>query len=428
MKRHAHNIKEFLLQSTQSDYYKKYNYMKYLIPFLLICITSVFLVSSCGKDDDGGDGGNGVGATATKITIAPISKFEGDENSTFDFKVRLSQASSDDVTVNFTTKDKSAVSVEDYISQNGTLTFSGTTEQIISVEIVADTLKEGDEEFEIQLSSPSKATLENESAIGTIRNDDTYFPISDAGYITPDSYAGMTLVWQDEFNAPTINPDNWTHEIGTGNSGWGNNELQYYTSDSDNSYIQDGKLVIEAKQESFSGSNYTSARMITAGKQEFIYGRVDVRARLPEGQGIWPAIWMLGADIFTDGWPACGEIDIMELVGHEPNKVHGTAHWGNQGNPSTNQGNAYTLTGGDKYSDEFHVFSIIWGNNTIKWLMDDQQYFSITDANVTNTTYPFNDNFFFILNVAVGGNWPGSPDASTVFPQRMYVDYIRIFQ
>ncbi|MFT6320271.1 MAG: beta-glucanase (GH16 family) [Granulosicoccus sp.] len=402
--------------------------MKQLIPFLLIFITSAFLVSSCDKDEDGGAGGNGGGTSATKITISSIAKFEGNENSTFDFKVRLSQASSDDVTVNFTTKDKSAVSVEDYISQSGSLTFSGTTEQIISVEIVADTLKEGDEEFEVQLSSPTNATLENESAIGTIRNDDTFLPGGGDGYITPNSYPGMTLVWTDEFNEANINLGNWTHETGNGSGGWGNNELQYYTSSSENSYISDGKLIIEAKEQNVSGSNYTSARMISAGKREFIYGRVDVRAKLPEGQGIWPAVWMLGADIFTDGWPACGEIDIMELVGHEPNKANGTAHWGNQGNPSTYQGNAFTLPAGEKYSDEFHVFSIIWENNSIKWLMDDQQFFSITDGNVTNTAYPFNDNFFFILNVAVGGNWPGSPDASTVFPQRMFVDYVRIFQ
>ena len=354
------------------------------------------------------------------------SKFEGDINSTFDFKVRLSQASSADVTVDFTTNDKSAVQEEDYITQNGTLTFSGTMEQIISVEIVADTLSEGDEEFEILLSNPTNASLEDESEVGTIRNDDTFLPTNSSGYTTPNSYAGMTLVWADEFNGNQIDLNNWTHEIG--NSGWGNNELQYYTSSSDNSYVSDGNLIIEAKEESISGSSYSSARMITAGKQEFIYGRIDVRAKLPEGQGIWPAIWMLGADIFTDGWPACGEIDIMELVGHEPNRIHGTAHWGNQGNPSTYQGNGFTLSGGSKYSDEFNVFSIIWENDNIKWLMNDQEFFSISSANVTNTAYPFNDNFFFILNIAVGGNWPGSPDGSTVFPQRMYIDYVRVFQ
>lgn len=399
-----------------------------ILNYLLIA-TSMLLIFSCGKDDDSGNGGTG-GSTATKINISPVSKFEGDVNSTFDFKVRLSQESSETVTVNYATKDKSAVEVEDYIAQNGTLTFSaGITEQIISVEIVADTLKEGDEEFEVQLSGATNATIEKGLEVGTIRNDDTFLPGGGDGYTTPNSYPGMTLVWADEFNDPTINTDNWTHEIGTGASGWGNNELQYYTSSSDNSYISDGKLIIEAKEQNISGSNYSSARMITAGKQEFIYGRVDVRARLPEGQGIWPAIWMLGTDIFTQGWPACGEIDIMELVGHEPNKVHGTAHWGPQGSStSTFEGNGYSLTGGKKFSDEFNVFSIIWEENSIKWLVNDVQFFTITDANITNVGYPFNDNFFFILNVAVGGNWPGSPDNSTVFPQRMFVDYIRVFQ
>ncbi|MFK7776401.1 MAG: family 16 glycosylhydrolase [Saprospiraceae bacterium] len=402
--------------------------MKNNISFLFLILSSLLLVFSCGKDDNDGEVENCDGPTAISISISPVSKLEGDINSSFDFKVILSQSSSDIVTVDFATQDKSAISGEDYISQNGTLTFSGTVEQIISIEIIADTLSENDEEFEIQLSNPTNATLGDELEIGTILNDDTFVPADCIGYTTPNSYPGMTLVWADEFEGSEIDLGNWTHEIGTGSNGWGNNELEYYTSSSENSYISNGKLIIEAKEQNISGSNYTSARMISAGKQEFTYGRVDVRAKLPEGQGIWPAIWMLGADIFTVSWPACGEIDMVELVGHQPNKVHGTAHWGNQGNPSTYQGNAYTLPVGSKFSDEFHVFSIIWENNSIKWLVDDQQYFTITDANVTNTSYPFNDDFFFILNVAVGGNWPGSPDASTVFPQRMYVDYVRVFQ
>lgn len=397
--------------------------MNQRIQYFTLLFSAIFLIISCGKDDDR------VGEcspSATIITISPVSKIEGDVNSTFDFEVRLSQTTSDIVTVNFTTEDNTALSGEDYIAKNGTLTFSGTTEQIISVEIIADTLQEEDEIFEIQLSSAINATIEKEIEIGTIQNDDenSFYD----GYTTPNSYPGLTLVWSDEFSGDNINLDNWTHEIGNGSNGWGNNELEYYTSSSENSYLSDGKLIIEAKKQNISGYNYTSARMISAGKQEFTFGRVDVRAKLPEGQGIWPAIWMLGADIFTQGWPSCGEIDIMELVGHQPSEVHGTAHWGNQGSPSTYQGNGYTLAGGAKFSDEFHVFTIIWETNSIKWLVDDIQFFSITDANVTNTSYPFNDSFFFIMNVAVGGNWPGSPNASTVFPQRMFVDYVRIFQ
>ena len=183
-------------------------------------------------------------------------------------------------------------------------------------------------------------------------------------------------------------------------------------------------MVIEARQQSFNGSPYTSTRMITKNKFDFQYGRVDIRAALPFGQGIWPALWMLGANIDDVGWPKCGEIDIMEIVGHEPATLHGTAHWSGFDN-HVFQGGSTMLSDGIFY-DEFHVFSIIWDDNSIRWLLDDQQYHSqsTTDAELTE----FHESFFFIFNVAVGGNWPGSPDATTQFPQRMIVDYIRVFQ
>ena len=385
----------------------------------LLCVAVLFFFS-CDDEDQPGDGGNN---TSTKVTISPVTKFEGDETTTFEFKVRLNQSHNEIVNVNFETKDLSAIAGQDYVANSGAISFDGTTEEIIAVEIIPDTLKEGDEEFEVLLTN-ANVIIERSSVIGTIRNDDDFLPGSNDGYITPDSYPGMVLTWRDEFDGPEIDLDNWTHEIG--NSGWGNNELQYYTERDENSYISNGQLVIEAKEESFGGSNYTSARMITSGQQEFTFGRVDIRAKLPEGQGIWPALWMLGANFWTQGWPSCGEIDIMELVGHEPSKVHGTAHWGIQGSPSTFMGGAYNL-GQGKFSDEFHVFSIIWEDNSIKWLVDDNQFYSLTSSQVGGN-YPFNNNFFFLFNIAVGGNWPGSPNAETVFPQRMFVDYIRIFQ
>ncbi len=399
--------------------------MKNNIIYTFGILISMLLIISCGKDDDpnGGNGNGGGGTTPIKITITDITKFEGNDATTFDFKVRLNETTSETVRVDFTTNDLAAVAGEDYVAQSGTVSFDGTKEEIISIEIVTDTLKEGDEDFEVILSNPTNATLEKSKGTGIIRNEDTYLAGSNDGYITPEAYAGMTLVWRDEFDGPTIDPNNWTHEIGTGDWGWGNNELEYYTDRAENSFISDGKLVIEAREESFSGSNYTSARMITANKQEFVYGRVDVRAKLPEGQGLWPAIWMLGANIWDVSWPQCGEIDIMELVGHEPNKIHGTSHFNNNNSPL---GGSYSL-GNEKFIEEFHVFSVVWEEDQIKWLMDDIQYYSVTKSNV-GSNYPFNNNFFFILNVAVGGNWPGSPDATTVFPQRMFVDYIRIFQ
>lgn len=391
--------------------------MKYMFLYIL-SLALLVNAAACGEKED-----DGTQAVLPAITINHVSKFEGNTQTVFDFKVHLSQATAKEVTVDYAMEDLSATAGEDYTPANGRLTFSpNVTEMIISVPIVTDTLREGDEEFKIVLSNPVNATLNSLSAIGTIRNDDTYLPVSGDGYTTPESYAGWTLVWQDEFNGATINPANWKHELGA--SGWGNNEWQNYTERTENSFISDGKLVIEAKKENYNGSQYTSARMITAGLQEFQYGRIDIRAKLPEGQGIWPALWMLGSNFTTVGWPKCGEIDIMEIIGNKPSTLHGTIHWDNNGSYAS-YGNETTLSSG-KFSDEFHVFTLIWDEQQIKWLLDDVQYnvVDITPAGLSE----FHNEFFFIFNVAVGGNWPGYPDATTVFPQRMFVDYIRVFQ
>ena len=244
------------------------------------------------------------------------------------------------------------------------------------------------------------------------------------GATSPMSYNGYTLVWHDEFNGNALSAD-WVHETGNGNWGWGNNELQYYTSQ--NTTVSGGVLQITAKQEAMGGQNYTSSRIKTQGLKSWKYGRIDIRAALPKGQGIWPALWMLGDNISSVGWPSCGEIDIMEMIGGPGNNdrtVHGTAHWSDNGSHAQ-FGDSYTLNSGI-FADEFHVFSIVWNANGITWLVDNQVY------NTINTTpaqlSEFQEKFFFIFNVAVGGNWPGSPDASTQFPQTMYVDYVRVFQ
>lgn len=244
------------------------------------------------------------------------------------------------------------------------------------------------------------------------------------GYTTPLSYPGYTLVWHDEFDGTALSAD-WVHDVGTGASGWGNNELQYYKPE--NVSVADGLLTITAKKENFGGSSYTSSRIKTQGKQTFSKGRIDIRAVLPYGQGIWPALWMLGENITTVGWPACGEIDIMELIGgtgYNDRTVHGTIHWQNAGTHASYSGSNSLSEG--KYADEYHVFSIIWDDTSIKWLRDDIQYHvaDITPSELSE----FQAEFFFIFNIAVGGNWPGSPDASTVFPQTMSVDYVRVFQ
>lgn len=232
------------------------------------------------------------------------------------------------------------------------------------------------------------------------------------------------LVWFDEFSNPTIDAANWTYEIGN-NNGWGNNELEYYTNRNVNSYILGGSLVIEAKKESYGGKSYTSARMITKGKKYFTYGKIEARIKLPYGKGIWPAFWMLGENISTAGWPTCGEIDIMELIGGGANdkKVYGTVHWESNGHAS--YGGNYSL-GTGIFADDYHVFTIIWNTKSIQWFVDGSKYVTIdiTPAGLA----AFHKNQFIILNLAVGGNWPGNPDATTIFPQKMYVDYVRVYQ
>lgn len=245
----------------------------------------------------------------------------------------------------------------------------------------------------------------------------------DHGYSTPLEYDGMSLTWNDEFNGSSLNESFWNYEIGTGSNGWGNNELQYYREQ--NTSVEDGYLTIEAREESFNSSQYTSSRLTTQNKFDFQYGRVDIRAKLPKGQGIWPALWMLGANFSSAGWPSCGETDIMEMIGGSGREktVHGTCHWDNNGHAS--YGGSTSLSSGT-FNDEFHVFSIVWDASSIKWYMDDK-HFNTIDISVADLS-EFQKEFFFIFNVAVGGNWPGSPDTTTQFPQQMIVDYIRVFQ
>lgn len=396
--------------------------MNKITPILLLFFC--FNLFACKPDEDG---------TTTpeipKLSIQDINRFEGNGQSVFQFKVRLNKASTETVEVDYQTLASSAEAQNDFIPTQGTLVFNpNDLEQSIDVEIVTDTFKEPDEQFEIVLSNAKNAQISRDKALGTIRNDDTHFNSSDGGYTTPLSYPGKTLVWNDEFEGPNLNLNDWTYEVGTGTWGWGNNELQYYRDGTSNAYIQDGKLIIEAKNDGFGGSNYTSARIKTQGKQKFTHGRVDIRAKLPKGQGIWPALWMLGENITTLGWPSCGEIDIMELVGHEPNKVHASAHFGpDPANRRFITGD-YTLPGGKNFCDEFHVFTLIWEPTGLKFYVNDLLYKEIKPSEVAPDNYPFDLDHFFIFNVAVGGNWPGSPDHTTVFPQQMLVDYVRVFQ
>ena len=267
-------------------------------------------------------------------------------------------------------------------------------------------------------SSPDNLSVDKTVSV-TIHVDEP--TISSAGYSTPDSYPGMTLVWHDEFTGDQLNTADWNYETGPFN-----NELQYYQQE--NTVVQDGYLFIKARKQSVGGMAYTSSRLTTQGKQTFQYGRVDIRAIVPKTQGMFPALWMLGSTFSTVGWPKCGETDIMETIcgGGRDSVVYGTAHWALADGSHVYYTGHRGLTDGHVLGDQFHVYTIIWTSTEIKWYIDYHQYhiIDITPAELSE----LKGDFFFIFNVAVGGDWPGAPDATTVFPQRMAVDYVRVFQ
>lgn len=232
------------------------------------------------------------------------------------------------------------------------------------------------------------------------------------------------LVWSDEFNGTSLNSANWGFDLGGG--GWGNNELQHYTSRTENVRVANGMLTIEARRENFGGNAYTSARLKTQGKQSFgINTWVEARINAPETQGIWPAFWMLGNSISTVGWPSCGEIDIMEIQGQNPFRNFGTIHWADPGGNHVSFGGIFnsstSLTAG------FRTFAISRTGSTIRWYVDRIQYGEANIANGINSTSEFQGPFFIILNIAVGGNFVGNPDGSTVLPQQMQVDWVRVW-
>ncbi|GIP23112.1 RICIN domain-containing protein [Paenibacillus sp. J22TS3] len=229
------------------------------------------------------------------------------------------------------------------------------------------------------------------------------------------------LVWSDEFDSSTLNRSNWTPEIGTGNGGWGNNELQYYTDRSQNLQVTGGNLVITARKEAYGGMNYTSARIKTQNLKTFTYGKIEARIKLPSGQGLWPAFWMLGSNFDTVGWPYCGETDIMERVNNNP-FVNGTVHWDAGGQAD------YGKESGNLDFSQYHVYSVEWDSKYIRWFVDGQQFNEFYIENGTGNTEEFQRPFFLLLNLAVGGNWPGSPNNSTPFPSQMLVDYVRVYQ
>lgn len=375
--------------------------------------------------------GAGGGGSAGPLPSAGVSNVTADrpvQAGPFRFYIDLNGPGKQAVTVNYATMDGTAKAGKDYTAASGTATIpAGQTETYVDVQVTGDSLRQADQIFYLQLSVPVNCTIGGPQAVATIVNSDLlYLPTDTTGYTTPASYPGYQLAWSDEFNGNVLSPQNWTFDIGN-NNGWGNQELEYYTSSTNNAFVSSGNLIIEARQESNNGFNYSSARLKTEGIQQFTYGRIDIRAKLPVAHGMWPALWMLGSNIGSVPWPGCGETDIMELVGSNPARVTGSMHWQQSGGSEGTFNNNYLLSTGD-FSQQFHVFSLLWQHDSVQFFVDDNLYVNGNSSDVTSGNYPFNLPFFFIFNVAVGGNFPGPPDNTTNFPQRMFVDYVRVFQ
>lgn len=246
----------------------------------------------------------------------------------------------------------------------------------------------------------------------------------DGNSITTPKKKGYKLLWADEFNKPG-KPDPTIWKAETGGHGWGNNEAQYYTDRIENAEVKNGKLTITARKEKLENRDYTSARLVTFGKKDFTYGRIEVSAKLPAGKGTWPAIWMLGSDIKNTPWPACGEIDIMEHVGFDMNVVHASIHTKAFNHPANTQKTGKTIV--DAVDQKFHVYAVEWTPKKIDFFVDNQIYFSYTPNEYNAEQWPFSKPCFIILNLAIGGNWGGEIDSSS-FPKTMEVDYVRVYQ
>jgi beta-glucanase (GH16 family) len=403
--------------------------MRHII-FCTACLTGALFVASCKKSGSGGGSKTTTPAVVPTIGINNVTQVrDTSAASTYTFAVTLSQQTTDTVTVQYSTVDSSAFAGQDYTATNGTLTFlPGSSVGVIKVQVTASDLRAANTIFLVRLSNPVNGTLTAPEGDGIIENQGDNLGPDTTGYQTPTSYVGYKLLWSDEFTESAVNSNYWQYDLGNG--GWGNDELECYTDS--NATVANGFLQIQAKQETvtYNGvtSNYTSSRMNTAGKFSFQYGRVDIRAKLPVQPGMWPALWFLGNDFGTAGWPGCGETDLMELVGTDPHQVVGSIHWLQGNGQEGTLNNSYTLPGGADYSQKFHVFSLVWTTTQITMYVDDLPYMSESNTSISSGTWPFNQPQFLIFNVAVGGDWPGPPTAQTSFPQSMYVDYVRVFQ
>lgn len=299
-----------------------------------------------------------------------------------------------------------------------------------SAESSSSVILSGDSRDDSAGSSTKSSDSRNSSSSAAGQSSSSSETVSSSSSETTSSSSAelaAQYLWHDEFDGETIDTSKWTFEIGTGAGGWGNNEWEYYTSRKENAYIKDGVLHIRAQKEDYEGQKYTSARMITKDKFAFTYGTVEARIALPTGKGIWPAFWMLGQNIDEVSWPACGEIDIIETINDE-NIVYGTHHWQYNGNHASYGNNTKDYYGTSKELDitQFHTYKMVWNEKLIAMYVDEFKYQEIDIESAKDGLEAFHKPQFFILNVAVAGNWPGFEVDDSQFPNEMLVDYIRV--
>ncbi len=362
------------------------------------------------------------------FSINDTSIIEGD-NKYFEIKVKLSGKHPNSILIPYYTLSGLAEPFSDYEPIDGILEFVGTDSleaQSIFIEIKDDDIFEENEDFKIVFTIDSSVIAADTILSVSIIDDDIEFTDNDyPGYVTKLHQEGWTLILNDEFSGNKLNKNHW-YVQDRGN--WYNEEVQYYSPQ--NLKIENGLLTFIAKKENYKGSSYTSARINSRDKMVFKYGKIEFRAKLPYSKGLWPALWLQGNELYQLGWPKRGEIDIMELKGHIPNTISSTIHYADlSGNHKYPTSKKYTLPKGE-FKDEFHVFTMKWDEYKLKFYVDDKLYNTIFHNNFHyyNNKNPFKYPFYVIMNVAVGGNFGGDPDATTVWPQTMDIDYVRIYK
>ncbi|MDA8598818.1 family 16 glycosylhydrolase [Porticoccaceae bacterium] len=412
---------------------------KYCNKYILV-VLSLNLLVACGGDGDGD--GDDEECDFTYVNSAPV--FTSDkviyvqENQTVEFTINATDADGDELNFDMNGNEDggrftsgSTFFDSEYlieIDKTGVVTFN----EVPDYENPMDT--DGDNIYKIHVTVEDGNYCNTDGMQGTATEIFEIRVTNDPSDDEPVNAIEWSLVWSDEFDEDTVNPAKWGYMLGDGTlygetRGWGNNEKQFYTEDAVNSGITldsegNSVLYIDATATPNGPTDYASAKLTTEDLFEFRFGRVEARIKLPETQGIWPAFWMLGANKPEIGWPGSGEIDIMESLGNAPQTVYGTLHYVNEDNELRSSGDSKSLVQG-KYSDDYHIYAIEWTPEKITWFIDNEQYHQVT---IAEDMKEFLREHYFILNLAVGGYWPGYPDESTVLPQRLAVDYVRVYE